>query len=186
MFNQNTRDEALGNLGIKVGIEPSTDLSTSISLSPFHFTPDSQPSTKKHNKSIYLHFEIIMVLFTSKFLTLLSWAAVISAATVNMVKKDCTLMTGAELGARQFWSLPSPAVSPQAHNAIDAAALADHGDHSHNLVVNDPDFPGSPANVCDNLATGTVWVEYNDRVDGHFKWAYSMDAILTPEERTVA
>ncbi|KAJ7346418.1 hypothetical protein DFH08DRAFT_810248 [Mycena albidolilacea] len=135
-----------------------------------------------------------MVLLTSTFFTLLSWAAVISAATVNMVKKDCTLMTGAELGA----------LSPQAHNAIDAAALADHGDHSHNLVVNDPDvraraldhpclltrvehkFPGSPANVCDNLATGTVWVEYNDRVDGHFKWAYSMDAILTPEERTVA
>ncbi|KAJ7671901.1 hypothetical protein B0H14DRAFT_3538047 [Mycena olivaceomarginata] len=152
MFNKNTLGEALGNLSIK------------------------QPSTKKHNKPIHLRFEIIMVLLTYTFLTLVSWAAVISAATVNMVKKDCTLMTGAELGA----------LSPQAHNAIDAAALADHGDHSHNLVVNDPDFPGSPANVCDNLATGTVWVEYNDRVDGHFKWAYSMDAILTPEERGVA
>ncbi|KAJ6542510.1 hypothetical protein DFH09DRAFT_1269720 [Mycena vulgaris] len=117
-----------------------------------------------------------MVLLTSTFFTVVSWAALISAAPNNMVKKDCTPMTDAEFGA----------LSPQAHNAIDAAALADHGDHSHNLVVNDPDFPGSPATVCDNLATGTVWVEYNDVVDGHFKWAYSMDAILTPEERTVA
>ncbi len=85
-------------------------------------------------------------------------------------------------------------------------------------------FPGSPANVCDNLATGTVWVEYNDVVgifcmlrllpftniecsvrstvttsvstgythvnlshtDSFILGAYSMDAILTPEERTVA
>ncbi|KAJ7452569.1 hypothetical protein FB451DRAFT_1282550 [Mycena latifolia] len=116
-----------------------------------------------------------MVLLTSTVFTVVSWAALISAATVNMVKKDCTLMTDAELGA----------LSQQAHNAIDAAALADHGDHSHRIAVNDPDFPASPASVCDNLATGTVWVDYDDRIDGHFKWAYSMDAILTPEERTV-
>jgi hypothetical protein len=78
---------------------------------------------------------------------------------------------------------PSYLVSDDAHNAIQAAATADHGSHSNNLVVNDPDvnsflvyalnvfltlelhkFPGSPASVCDNLATGTVWVEYNDSV----------------------
>ncbi|KAJ7722163.1 hypothetical protein B0H14DRAFT_3512674 [Mycena olivaceomarginata] len=106
-----------------------------------------------------------MVRLTSTFIALVSCIALSSAAPTNMVKK---------------------ALSTQAHNAIDAAALADHGDHSHNLVVNDPDFPGSPANVCDNVATGTVWVEYNDKVDGHFKFIYSMDDILTPEERTVA
>ncbi|KAJ7876768.1 hypothetical protein B0H14DRAFT_2568147 [Mycena olivaceomarginata] len=129
MLNKNTLGEALGNLGIKVGVEPSTNLSLRYPSRLFTSRLASQPPTNKHNKSIYLHFEIIMVLLTSTFLTLLSWAAGISAATVNMVKKDCTLMTSAELGA----------LSPQAHNAIDAAALADHGDHSHNLVVNDPD-----------------------------------------------
>ncbi|KAJ7302816.1 hypothetical protein DFH08DRAFT_70660 [Mycena albidolilacea] len=117
-----------------------------------------------------------MVRLTSTSIALVSCIALSSAAPTNMVKRACTLMTQAEFNA----------LSTQAHNAIDAAALADHGDHSHNLVVNDPDFPGSPANVCDNVATGTVWVEYNDKVDGHFKFTYSMDDILTPEERTVA
>ncbi|KAJ6490105.1 hypothetical protein C8R45DRAFT_992685 [Mycena sanguinolenta] len=117
-----------------------------------------------------------MLLSASTFLTIVSFAALIAGVPVHKVKRDCTLMTQDEFNS----------LSEQAHNAIDAAALADHGDHSHNLVVNDPDFPGSPANVCDNVATGTVWVEYNDRVDGHFKFTYSMDDILTPEERAVA
>ncbi|KAJ7284960.1 hypothetical protein C8J57DRAFT_1289988 [Mycena rebaudengoi] len=114
-----------------------------------------------------------MVQFTSVFTAVIACVSLVSA---NPIKKACTPMTNAELGA----------LSPDAHNKIQAAAEADHGSHSNNLVVNDPDFPGSPASVCDNVATGTVWVEYNDVVDGHFKWAYSMDAILTPEERTVA
>ncbi|KAJ7182445.1 hypothetical protein C8R43DRAFT_940599 [Mycena crocata] len=126
----------------------------------------------------------------STLLAVTSCAILISAAPMHLAKKTCTLMTDTEFGSCRMYP-PSRltstddkfiAVSTQAHNAIDAAALLDHGDHSHNLVVNDPDFPGSPANVCDNVATGTVWVEYNDS----FKFAYSMDAILTPDERAVA
>ncbi|KAJ7285120.1 hypothetical protein C8J57DRAFT_709882 [Mycena rebaudengoi] len=113
-----------------------------------------------------------MVQLFSAFTAVVACVALVSASPT---KKACTPMTNAELGA----------LSDDAHNAIQAAATADHGSHSNNLVVNDPDFPGSPASVCDNLATGTVWVEYNDSVDGHFKWAYSMDAILTPEQRRV-
>ncbi|KAJ7347627.1 hypothetical protein DFH08DRAFT_809365 [Mycena albidolilacea] len=87
-----------------------------------------------------------------------SRSLVLHLSTVAVIKTDCTLMTDAEFGHVSFGFLrPFPA-----HNAIGAAALADHGDHSHNLVVNDPD------------------------VGGHFKWAYSMDAILTPEERAFA
>jgi hypothetical protein len=39
MFKKDTLGEVLWNLGIKVGIEPSANLSTSISFSPSHFTP---------------------------------------------------------------------------------------------------------------------------------------------------
>ncbi|KAJ6522232.1 hypothetical protein DFH09DRAFT_1372776 [Mycena vulgaris] len=74
------------------------------------------------------------------------------------------------------------ALSQQALNAIDAAALSDHGDHSHRIAVNDPDVRSRSL----DQSLGIVWVDYDDKVDGHFKWAYSMDAILTPEERTVA
>ncbi|KAJ7285094.1 hypothetical protein C8J57DRAFT_1217402 [Mycena rebaudengoi] len=109
-----------------------------------------------------------MVQFFSAFTAVVACVALVSASPT---KKACTPMTNAELGA----------LSDDAHNAIQAAATADHGSHSNNLVVNDPDvnsflvyalnvfltlelhkFPGSPASVCDNLATGTVWVEYND------------------------
>ncbi|KAJ7175148.1 hypothetical protein C8R43DRAFT_943416 [Mycena crocata] len=115
---------------------------------------------------INLTYWASMTSFTlsSTFLAVVSYAAVISATPANVVERACTPMSQAEFNS----------LSADAHNAIDSAALKDHGDHSHNLVVNDQDFPGSPANVCDNVATGTVWVEYNDSIDGHFKckkWA---------------
>lgn len=131
-----------------------------------------------------------MVLLTSTFLTVVSWAALISAATVNMVKKDCTLMTAAELGARQFLFLlvhcRFSEIMKQSRNRRIMPLMLRHlltteitrttllstipmYEPAHStipcLLTNvEHKFPGSPANVCDNLATGIVWVEYNDRV----------------------
>ncbi|KAJ7798216.1 hypothetical protein B0H13DRAFT_2688962 [Mycena leptocephala] len=48
-----------------------------------------------------------------------------------------------------------------------------------------PQAPQNPANVCDDLATGTVWVEYDDRVDGHFKWNYLFEDLLSTEDRAI-
>ena len=33
-------------------------------------------------------------------------------------------------------------------------------------------------------ATGWVWFEYNDRTQGHYKWALQMDGSLSAEERS--
>ncbi|KAJ7873948.1 hypothetical protein B0H13DRAFT_1894773 [Mycena leptocephala] len=117
-----------------------------------------------------------MVLFASTFLILACWAALIPAAPVHKVKKDCTLMTDAQF-ATYFLA--------HALDTINGQALTDHGDHSHKVVVNDPAAPQNPANVCDDLATGTVWVEYDDRVDGHFKWNYLFEDLLSTEDRAV-
>ncbi|KAJ7223597.1 hypothetical protein GGX14DRAFT_558165 [Mycena pura] len=120
-------------------------------------------------------FTATMVRFASTFLILACWAALISAGPVHKVKKDCTLMTDAQFGT----------LSQHAVDTINAQALTDHGDHSHRLVVNDPDEPQNPANVCDDLATGTVWVEYDSPVDGHFKWSYLFEDLLSTEDRAV-
>ncbi|KAJ7810738.1 hypothetical protein B0H13DRAFT_2384388 [Mycena leptocephala] len=101
-----------------------------------------------------------MVLFSSTFLILACWAALISAA-------------------------PFATLSQHALDTINGQALTDHRDHSHKVVVNDLAAPQNPANVCDDLATGTVWVEYDDRVDGHFKWNYVFEDLLSTEDRAV-
>ncbi|KAJ7903050.1 hypothetical protein B0H13DRAFT_1882308 [Mycena leptocephala] len=140
-----------------------------------------------------------MVLFASTFLILACWAALISAAPVHKVKKDCTLMTDAQFATCLFLLLQTsghthltplmdkPSLITETTRTRLSSTIQLYGLIDQSLLRIDNIQPQArrTGEICDDLATGTVWVEYDDRVDGHFKWNYLFEDLLSTEDRAV-
>ncbi|KAJ6598076.1 hypothetical protein DFH09DRAFT_1130921, partial [Mycena vulgaris] len=61
------------------------------------------------------------------------------------------------------------------------------GTQAYNVVTNDKFFPQNVAQKCPGQTVGTlvakgwVWFQYLQTVQGHYKWALEIDAILKDE-----
>jgi len=83
---------------------------------------------------------------------------------------------------------------------IDKYAADTWGNGNHTTLTNPPDYPNQNATACplgsfsaqpqgssDNsqtkfLAHGWIWYDYDATVQGHYKWAVNMDALLPNQD----
>ncbi|KAJ7488925.1 hypothetical protein FB451DRAFT_1552869 [Mycena latifolia] len=92
----------------------------------------------------------------------------------------CTALSTAEVQSIPGWS------------KLKAEAEKNWGTQAYNVVTNDKDFTKNVAQKCagktpgTQVAKGWVWFQYLQTVQGHFKWALELDAILSDEaQRTL-
>ncbi|KAJ7256113.1 hypothetical protein C8J57DRAFT_1345153 [Mycena rebaudengoi] len=92
----------------------------------------------------------------------------------------CSGLTVAEVESIPGWS------------QLKASAEQNWGTKEYNVVTNDKDFVENVAQKCPattggaQVAKGWVWFQYVETVQGHFKWALEMDALLPDEaQRTL-
>ncbi|KAJ7131357.1 hypothetical protein C8R44DRAFT_871853 [Mycena epipterygia] len=105
----------------------------------------------------------------SSFLASLALVAPLFASAVPAPQgstSGCVPLTAAEVQTIPGWT------------TLKSTAEKDWGTGPYNVIANDPDYTNQPATNCDGVATGWVWFEYLQVVQGHYKWALNMDSVL--------
>ncbi|KAJ7849465.1 hypothetical protein B0H13DRAFT_2361217 [Mycena leptocephala] len=117
--------------------------------------------------------------FFPNFISLLTLSSVaVAAAPVENLtaRDDCR-----DLEVGEVTSLPG--YDSLATQAFDSLGIT--GNPNFNLRTNDPAYPTNTALICDNVATGWVWFDFESPVKGHYKWAFFIDDMLSVADRTL-